>query len=106
MKMYIGMLTIIIGLFQLINAQEEQEVQHNYFYEDIKPDPTEYDLIDTFEGYIWHKFQHQDNNFKAFYLSKEAEKEFKQLRNISFDIDIIHIKGETWSQYKPKYPSS
>lgn len=58
MKVNIGMLTIIICLLQQIYAEEEQEVEHNYFYEDIKPDPTEYDLIDTFDGYIWHKFQH------------------------------------------------
>ena len=55
--------TILSVLYLFVKCQNEEveeEVKHNYFYEDIKPDPTEYDLFDTFDGYLWHQFQHSD----------------------------------------------
>lgn len=36
-------------------------------------------------------------------MHKQAEKEFLQLQNITFDIDIVHIAGEQEGKVKPKY---
>lgn len=36
----------------------------------------DWDLFDTYEGYMWHRFQHLENRFKQFYLHEQAAKEF------------------------------
>lgn len=66
----------------------------------------DYDLFDTFEGYMWHRFEHLDAEHRQFYLSQQAEKEFGQLRNVTFDIDIVHVRGEKETMFKPRYPVS
>jgi hypothetical protein len=55
--------------------------EHNFFYERHDQQRTiaqilegedfshDYDLFDTFEGYIWHRFEHLDREHKQFYLA-------------------------------------
>lgn len=90
----------------------------NYFYDDDKPKgmsslfqnlmdfkghASEWSLYDTFEGYWWHRYLHLPDHFRKFYLQEQAQKEFGQLRNISFDVDVILIEGERVGKVKPKY---
>lgn len=84
----------------------EDSETHNSFYTDEDLVLTDYNLFDTFEGYTWHRYQHSSDEFRQFYLHTQAEKEFLQLQNITFDIDIVHIAGEQEGKVKPKYEAS
>lgn len=37
---------------------------HNSFYTDEDRVETDYNLFDTFEGYTWHRYQHQSEDYK------------------------------------------
>ena len=55
----------------------------NYFKEEHSGlKEGEYDLFETFEGYIWDRFNHLDSKHRQFYLHQQAAKEFGLLRNI------------------------
>jgi len=102
--------TVIGVLYALTTVRcayhAEDDETHNSFFTDEDVVLTDYNLFDTFEGYTWHRHQHAAQEFKQFYLHKQAEKEFLQLQNITFDIDIVHIAGEMEGKVKPKYHAS
>ena len=86
-------------------AAFQDEDDYNYFYEQPKSHgfasilenhdfAGDYDTFDTFEGYIWHRWLHLDSKNRQFYLREQVQKEFGQLQNVSFDVDIVHIQGE------------
>ena len=73
---------------------------HKFFDHDDF-DPSDYNMFDSFEGYTWHKFQHsKQEKYTNFYIKEAADKEFNELHNITFDIDIIWINNDL----KPSYP--
>ena len=48
----------------------EDSSTHNSFYTDEDVVQTDYNLFDTFEGYTWHRYQHQSDEYRQFYLHK------------------------------------
>lgn len=74
---------------------------HKFFDHDDF-DPTDYNLFDSFEGYTWHKIQNTREQYSQFYIEKQADKEFKELLNIVFDVDIVYINGKI----KPTFDGS
>lgn len=101
LQVVIGILWVIASARCAYHAEDSET--HNSFFTDEDIVLTDYNLFDTFEGYTWHRHQHAADEFKQFYLQKQAEKEFLQLQNITFDVDIIHIAGEQEGKVKPKY---
>ena len=67
--------TIFAGLISAAYRAEDSST-HNSFYTDEDFVSTDYNLFDTFEGYTWHKYQHSSEEYRQFYLHKQAEKEF------------------------------
>ena len=59
----------------------------------------DWDLFNSFEGYTWHKHQKQSEDLKQFYIKTQADKEFSEIQNITFDIDLVYINDKV----KPTY---
>jgi len=90
--MKVLLLSIILSL---IHAED---TPHKFFdHDDFNP--ADYNLFDSFEGYTWHKMQNAKETYTQFYIKKAADKEFAELLNITFDVDIIYINNKV----KPKY---
>ena len=89
-------------ILSLVSAVLSSEQPHK-FYDHDDFVATDYNMFDSFEGYTWHKFEHSihtnQENHRQFFLKTQAEKEFGELLNITFDIDLIQIN----SIIKPTY---
>ena len=82
----------------LISESTASEPHKFYDHDDYKA--TDYNMFDSFEGYTWHKYEHtKSKGLKQFYIQKQADKEFNELLNVTFDVDIVYINGII----KPKY---
>tara|TARA_B110000285_G_C14870433_1_gene488912 strand:+ start:68 stop:394 length:327 start_codon:yes stop_codon:yes gene_type:complete len=96
-------------VYWLISAVISSDVDHK-FYDHDDFVATDYNMFDTFEGYTWHKYEHSihtnQENHRQFYLKKQAQKEFGELLNITFDIDLISINSIVKPVYKEEslYP--
>ena len=78
------------------------------FYDHGESTDDLYDIFDTFEAYTWHKYENSQHsspdkkeNLREFYLQSQADKEFKELLNLSFDVDIIYLNDKVKPTYDP-----
>lgn len=82
----------LISILVIATIQAETTADKK-FYDHGEFEDTDYNMFDTFEPYTWHKYQHsvhsKKQNMRAFYLKEQVQKEFAELLNITFDIDII-----------------
>ena len=97
---HLGMFLAVAGFIGCL-AVEHKFFDHNDF------NPADYNLFDSFEGYTWHKQIHQADNYSQFYISTQADKEFEELLNITFDVDLVYINDEQKPTYEAErvYPS-
>ena len=88
---------VLLLSFLTISASEPHK-----FFDHGDFQPGDYNMFDTFEGYSWQKFEHGSSKYSSFYIKEQADKEFAELLNITFDVDLVHLNGV----FKPKYPDN